>query len=343
MKEFGDKNMLSLLRLCYNRDMKKRVGARGFTLIELSLSLIFIAILSVSIVLLIQNTTVSYRRGLILNEVNTVGMDLVDDMRMSVQNASTYSVVEMCKTFYPEPNKKDDSKAPRNMCINDNANSFVQVTKKATVKVKDGDDPEETYKDMPVYGAFCTGTYTYIWNSGYFESSDYSKRQVIAEGKELGPVALAIKGKTENLAENFRLLKIYDAERTVCVNAMEAQDTSAAKNKYIDEYSQNRIGKQFEIDQSMVNADLDHEGGVELMSIGELNDLVLYDLYVAKPALSATRENLFYSVAFILGTRRGGINITRAGDSCKPPSDEYSELEYCAINKFNFAVEAGGQ
>ena len=75
---------------------------RGFTLIELALSLIFIAILSVTVVLLIQNTTASYRRGLVLNQIDTVGIDLVDDMRYSVQNASSYSILEMCNTFYSE-------------------------------------------------------------------------------------------------------------------------------------------------------------------------------------------------------------------------------------------------
>ena len=51
---------------------------------------------------------------------------------------------------------------------------------------------------------------------------------------------------------------------------------------------------------------------------------------------------LFFAGSFILGTRRGGVNITTSGDSCKPPTDEYSDLEYCAINRFNFAVQAGG-
>ena len=72
-------------------------------------------------------------------------------------------------------------------------------------------------------------------------------------------------------------------------------------------------------------------------------DLVLYELYVAEPAFSVTRQNQFYAASFILGTRRGGIDIKATGNNCKPPSDNYSELEYCAINKFNFAVMAGGK
>lgn len=311
---------------------------RGFTLIELALSLIFIAILSVTVVLLIQNTTASYRRGLVLNQIDTVGIDLVDDMRYSVQNASSYSILEMCNTFYSEGSTN------RENCINDKANSFVTVTKRAAVRV----NGELIGNDMPVYGAFCTGTYTYIWNSGYFESVEYNTRSVRTSGGETSPVTLGVKtssGAINNLASGFRLLKIYDAERTICVNAMKAQDTGVTGNNYvpIGNYNNNRVQTQFVIDETMVNADTDNEGGVELMSINELNDLVLYDLYVAKPAFSSTRKNFFFSASFILGTRRGGINISRAGDSCKPPSDDYSELEYCAINKFNFAVQAGGR
>ena len=311
--------------------MKRK--AHGFTLIELALSLIFIAILSVTVVLLIQNVTASYRRGLVLNQVNTVGMDLIDDFRSSVQNASSYPITEMCNTFYGE------GSANRSKCLNDNANSFVTVTKRATVR----ENGAVVGGDMPVYGAFCTGTYTYIWNSGYFESVEYSTRSVTYGSNTLSPATLNMVGK--GVKSGFRLLKIYDAERTICVNAMKAQDTSGGGTNYValSSYDNNRVPTQFVLDQSMVNADTDNEGGVELMKKNELSDLVLYDLYIAKPALSATRKNFFFSASFILGTRRGGINIRQAGNSCKPPSDIYSELEYCAIHKFNFAVQAGGE
>lgn len=314
----------------------------GFTLIELAISLVFIGILSITVVLLIRSVTTSYQRGLILNQLNTVGMDLTDDMRTSVQNASSYSILEMCNTFYTEGTANRDS------CISDNANSFVSVVKRASVTTKDGVIGD----NMPVYGAFCTGTYTYIWNSGYFEKAEYDeKRAVTSTGGELSPVSLGVRnpdtGTVSTLKSNFRLLKIYDTERTVCVNAMKTQigslDDKIENYRALSNYNNDKIQTQFVIDSAMISADPDGEGGVELMSINGLNDLVIYDLYVAKPAISSTRKNFFYSASFILGTKRGGINIKRAGDSCKPPSDDFSELEYCAINKFNFAVQAGGE
>lgn len=336
-----------LKRLCYNKDMKRARG--GFTLIELSLSLIFIAILSLTVVLLIQNISASYRRGLILNQVNTVGMDLVDDFRISIQNASSDPVTRMCEIYYPL------GSADRNNCIADHAMSFVSVTKRAQVKAeKDGvlkyigGTAEDSY--MPVYGALCTGTYTYIWNTGYFESAEgYVDSPNINQREVLGatPAVLGTKASAtaafQQKYDNFRLLKIYDDERSICVNAMRDQNASWDSLSYVKstDYKNNKVKNEFVISSAVV--DEFQEDAVELMKKYDAADLVLYELYVSTPALSSTRQNLFYAASFILGTRRGGINIKEAGNSCKPPSDDYSELEYCAINKFNFAVMAGGK
>ena len=71
--------------------------------------------------------------------------------------------------------------------------------------------------------------------------------------------------------------------------------------------------------------------------------LAIYDLYVSTPAESVAKNNLFYSVSFILGTIQGGINITKSGNFCATPDDYGIEnFDYCAINKFNFAAQAVG-
>lgn len=322
------KTMKKFKRLCYNKSMAKGRVRGGFTLVELSLSLVFIGVLSITIVLLIQNTTASYRRGVILGQVNTVGMDLIDDFRSSIQNASSDPVTRMCEMYY------ELNSANRRACINDGANSFVSVTKHADVIVNG-----KNIGQLPVYGAFCTGTYTYLWNTGYFENTDVGTRSVSGASKAI----LGTK-TSPNMFTDFRLLKIYDNERSICANAMHDQDIYAANN-YVPSttYLDSRVSNRFVISEAMLEDNENGEDAAELLKITDSNDLVLYDLYVAKPALSITRQNLFYSAAFILGTRRGGIDIKKTGDSCKPPSDEYSELEYCAINKFNFAVQAGGK
>ena len=329
--------MQKIKRLCYNRTMKKSCG--GFTLIELSLSLIFIAILSLAVVFLIQNLSASYRRGIILNQVNTVGMDLVDEFRRSIQNASSDPITMTCEIYYGV----DVNNANRRACIEDKAYSFVSVTKTARVTVTDN-GRTVLNKDMPVFGALCTGTYTYIWNTGYFENPETGtdKRTVTGASAAVVGTKASITAPFNQKYAGFRVLKIYDDERSVCVNAMENQTGRDASTQYLKRgsYQNNRVSNQFVIDTAMLN-DANGEA-VEVMKTDKSADLVLYELYVAQPALSSTRQNLFYAASFILGTRRGGVNITQAGNSCKPPSDDYSELEYCAINKFNFAVMAGG-
>ena len=128
---------------------------KGFTLVELSLSLTFIAILSLTIAFIINDAVAAYRRGVTLKQVNTTGMGLVDDMRAAVQNSSTKSVKDDCKTAY-------GTAAVIKTCENDNAKKFVTATRMAQVKIGD------VLRNVPVFGAFCTGNYTYIWNSGYF-------------------------------------------------------------------------------------------------------------------------------------------------------------------------------
>ncbi|MBQ8985424.1 type II secretion system protein [Candidatus Saccharibacteria bacterium] len=327
----------------------KKTGRQGFTLIELALSLIFIAILSVTVVLLIQNTAASYRRGVILGQVNTVGMDLIDDFRVSVQNATSDPVTRMCEAYYEYGGSVNETNEKN--CKDDNADSFISVTKTAEVKVEG-----KSIGTLPVYGAFCTGTYTYIWNSGYFESAEnidflgtnVNQREVVGASRAV----LGIKDENKTTAsfeqeyDSIRLLKIYDTERSVCINKMREQN-GFSNNNYVKlgDYSNDKVSNEFIISSRMLaQAQSFDDGAVELMygDSNSPNDLVLYELYVAKPALSSTRVNQFYAASFVLGTRRGGINIKEAGNSCKPPTDEFTELEYCAINKFNFAVQAGG-
>ena len=319
--------------LCYNGGMKRKTRREGFTLIELALSLVFIGILSTTVVLLIQNVSASYRRGLILNQVNTVGMDLIDDFRSSIQNATSDPVTRMCGIYYDQYTDSTNY----NKCVNDDAMSFIMAVKYANVTdTSSGLDNES----MPVFGAFCTGTYTYVWNSGYFDYDDGSK--VSGVSKAVIGTRQFSTSDLQPLYSDFRLLKIYDDDRSICVNSMkESSGGSTGYTNYADLTSRNNTRNEFVINSSI--SDENEDSVVELLKDRAASDLVLYDLYVARPALSSTRQNMFYAASFILGTTRGGINIKQGGNICKPPADDNSMLDYCAINKFNFAVQAGGK
>ena len=177
---------------------------KGFTLIELSLSIVFIAILSITIVLIIMNTVTSYHRGLTLSQINTVGMDLVDELRATIQNSPSRPVTDECATNFTE-----GSKAYKN-CMDDKARKFTVGVKYASV-----DTRGKGVVNAPIWGVFCTGAYSYVWNSGYFFNNAYK----IGNG---GVAMASLRYKTGTSADasatvsGFKLLKVQDDMRSVC-------------------------------------------------------------------------------------------------------------------------------
>ncbi len=310
----------------------------GFTLVEVALSTAFVGILSIAIVLIINDTVAAYRRGLVLSQVNTTGMDIVDDLRTAVQNSSSRSVTNDCVAFYGDNNAVSTI---RQQCIDDGAYNFIAVTRYSNITILGKEE-----KNVPIFGAFCTGSYSYIWNSGYYESSQamFAEKNTWATLRYLGADGeREINGTTRNGVDTgkpFRLLKVRDDNRAVC--SSEVRWDKAAKD-FINNYNlpyDKKIDPVFDITGYGVL----EEEPVDLILADNENDLAIYELLVARPAESTTRMNTFYSVSFILGTIDGGINIRSSGQSCSPPADyENENFDYCAINKFNFAIQASGE
>ena len=319
------------MSLCYNRNMDRKVRG-GFTLIELALSLVFIGILSVTVVLLIQSVMGSYRRGQVLNHINTVGMELIDDFQSSIRNASWTPATRICELYYTQGSSNYTD------CVNDNAASFVSFIKYGTAE-----SAGTKMYNIPLYGGFCTGKYTYVWNSGYIDDIyAMSAAQVLSEpwyGSSW-----------------VRLLKVHDEDRSICAYELKkasgmgngATNPDTKPTSYIKSATLNgkgtpensKIVNQMYVDGNMIKDD--PQGMVELLPVNKMANLSLYDLYVNTPAFNTTRSSTLYSGTFILGTLGGGINLNKVGENCKPPTDEYSNLEYCAIDNFNFAITAGG-
>ena len=248
--------------------MSYRGTKKGFTLVELSLSIAFIAILSITIVLIITDMIATYQRGLVLRQVNTVGSEIIDDIRASIASSSAKTIED--DAFYK--------------------------TKIATVTI----GKEDT--SVAVSGAFCTGKYSYIWNSGYFFAEKVKTVQ---------------KATLEGYDSDIKLLKVQDANRDICKNYNEADNKFQHSNIF----------------------DADPE---ELLGTESSSNLALYDFYIADPAQDDQSKNALYSGSFILATIQGGINIKTSGNYCTPPGGYDENFDYCAINKFNFAMQANG-
>ena len=308
-----------MMKVCYNNSMHKRNGFRGFTLIELSLSLAFIAVLSIIIVLIINSAISSYRRGITLNLVNSVGMDLVDDMRASVQSSSAGNVSKYCSAFSGAGFGDQEEQN----CINDGGRKLISIVKTGKLQYVNGPELEE----VPLFGAFCAGSYSYIWNSGYLFNDE------IAGNKESMRATFTYSKNGGNNAtvtlNGFKLLKVQDLSRSVCMSVLNDNAYS------YDGDSGFSIGSETTLGDDNV---------VDLLSADTNTSLALYNLDAARPAEDSSSRDSFYSVSFILGTINGGINIKSTGDFCATPGgySAIANFDYCAINKFNFAAQAAG-
>ena len=294
-------------------------ASSGFTLIELSLSIAFISVLSIIIVVLINGTISSYNRGLTLNKINTGGMDLVDELRTAMQSSKDGSALDECDKFDGEAIEK---------CKKDGAKLFVSVVRKAQINNMD---------EIPVYGAFCTGRYSYIWNSGYFSN----KNDYTIGGNDSFPAATLKYAKgnesvvyepeqqpnsSEEGGGYVRLLKVADEKRAVCAS------------KISNKYDLNWDSNVFDVTKSLaISSDPE-----EILSSDGRNDLAVYYLDTAIPAESGQGRDIFYSVSMILGTTNGGIDLSADSDFCATPDKALSNMDFCAVNKFNFAVQVNG-
>ena len=82
------------------------------------------------------------------------------------------------------------------------------------------------------------------------------------------------------------------------------------------------------------------EKPVELLA-GSDTKLALFNVNVPLPAQTSSTGKALYSVSFILATISGGVDILTNGNYCTADMDS-SDFSYCAINKFNFSIQANG-
>lgn len=332
-------------RLCYNKDMFKKGRKQGFTLVELSLAVGFIALLSLTVTLIINDTVATYRRGLTLNNINTTGMDLVDDIRSAIQGSPSRAATFECASLYPA---NPDS---RRECEDDQASKLIVLQREVLVPI-DGED-----KTIPIYGAVCTGAVSYLWNSGYYFDGDSTTID-----EEAYPMARLIYSQATTDAagnptsqpvtvDDFRFIQVKDNRRAVCKTALRASIAGGNLHEYRNYGSFNyaeQLTNEFDITNNTADIDffdgqpLSAEDIETILKNDTSNPLALYDFTLTPPAVNQANKAAFYSASFVLGTIQGGLNVTAKGNFCKTPADYDNDFDYCAINKFNFAAQATG-
>ena len=299
----------------------------GFTMVEFSLATAFISLLLIGISIIASNVITIYQKGLAVKAVGSVGRGLVEEFTTAINSAPSVDTASLCSSHVNSVNMET--------CKKDNANNFIFQHKLAR-RTAPGN---ETDTDVQVGGVFCTGNYSYVWNTYYgtetggsplsrvyYDSANYS-------AASHNPTKLS----------DFRMIRVKDPSYRVC---------SAVTNS---NYSSN-INNVTEIDIThLANG---RENVIETPEQGFLNsfdlDLQIYELAMFPISQDQVTLRTFMSGTFILGTERGNINIERSGDYCDVNHldqdqetttallDLGSEFTYCSINKFNFAARTAG-
>lgn len=298
--------------------LKKNRTKSGFTIIELTLTMSFIGVLLITIAIVATNIVSIYQKGMTLKAVNSVGRGLIDEFTSAINLAPSIDTTSLCNSL-----------APGNVdgCIKDQAFKYVFQS----IQNSDGEQ---------LGGLFCTGNYSYLWNTYYSESADGGA----------GRLKLVYRDLSNNKHEisDFRLIRFEDKTHRAC--------SSVVNTNYESNLDSTRT---IDIQTLAYSSDTSPlwnripEPKTDFLNEFDL-DLTLYELTMFHLSQDSVTLRSFISGTFILATLRGDVDIMRSGDYCSVNTtatggedsgninDLGSEFNYCAINKFNFAARTAG-
>lgn len=306
----------------YQGNKHTRKQQKGFTLIELMLSVGFIGSLLVLITLIIIQIMGLYNKGLTLKEVNEVSRVVVRDMQQSISSADAFKLQYLKDTTPTNPKTLQEA-------ID-----------------HDGDSGEVDYYSNDAGGRLCTGVYSYIWNTGgalravrdasfgFGGNKEAYKRNSTTDGPVAGyPIQFATRTNADGSKEQVavRFVKKRDPGKEMCrLPAGDLLSTTTHDKLLGDEKDYSNV-------------------------FGAGNDeLTLYSFDISTPLKPTTDKNssditavsTFYSVRMTLGTQNGDENsqdgLISSNQVCKPPAEATQNGgEYCAINKIEFVARTG--
>ncbi len=284
---------------------------QGFTIIEISLVLAFVATLLISIALVISNIMAVYQKGLTLKAVDSVGRNLIDEFTTAINSAPSIDTANLCRTH-------TNDAATREQCEADNAYKFIFQSREANTEA------------LQYSGVLCTGNYSYIWNTQYG----------VQAGQSLNLRYQTSSG--EGMLTRPHLARFEDKNYRACTWSM---NTSYGFKSDFNNANYTIDIRKLENDQDNFIA----EPETNFLEGSEL-PLMLYELTVFPISQDLVTLRSFFSGTFILATeqQKDDASITRTDDLCKIQNadagtlDIGSRFNYCAINKFNFAARTAG-
>ena len=169
---------------------KQTLKKQGFTLVEFSFALAIMSVFLIMIVQIFNNAIAVYQKGLSMKAVSTAGRDTVDNLVSSIsESSSSTDLSSKCDNL---------GDTQKNSCKNDSGQQFIYHSFNGTATI----NRDET--SVPTYGVFCTGKYSYFWNTGYVI------KEVIASGIK------QVEYKNGTTSGTPRLLRFTDPSRSLC-------------------------------------------------------------------------------------------------------------------------------
>jgi len=313
---------------------------QGFTIVEFSLATAFIATLLISITVVAGMVTQIYQKGLTLKSINSTGRGLTDEFTSNINAAPSVDTTSLCNSYFKSGSTSVE--ASISDCKEDYANKFIFQERTGTY-VDNTDREEKENHEVQLGGVFCTGDYSYIWNTYYGLN-----RNTASKASAMKLTYLKNDGTDEiKPLGNFRLLQVYDPTYRVCSALVSADDGYKKDLMQVDGDGTLEVNIT-KLANGNNNPIPDPVDG--LLTASDVN-LQLYELTVFPISQDAVTLRTFMTGTFILGTERGNVNIERSGDYCDVQSytDDNGELltvgsefTYCGINKFNFSARTAG-
>ncbi len=317
----------------------KNSAKRGFTIVEVTIVTAFVAMLLITITVIATNISAIFQKGLTLNGVNTVGRNLISEFTSAINAAPSIDTTSFCNMYLNE----DEAKKK---CVEDNAFRYIFQTRTGTATdttVSEGGTEEV---DVQYFGIFCSGTYTYMWNTYYGTKAPGNNLKLTYLEADGGA------GTKKTLPEGdepFRLLRFEDKTYRACAQNVKPNDYTILP-------SVTNVGSDLEIDVTKLENDASNpiptprQGFLE-SSESDIN-LDLYEFVIFPLSQDVVTLRAFFAGTFILATNNGDVNIMRSGDYCDPGGGTTgntgslqslaSGFNYCGINRFNFAARTAG-
>lgn len=313
---------------CNKENSKKN----GFTLIELMLAVAFLGTLLLSVAMLAMRLIDMYTKGSTMRAVNSIGGAIVDDMRTSITSSSNWT------------NHIED------FVINGEGIDKAKEAERQYFRLHYYKPVEVEGEEFVDYGAFCTNSYTYVFN---YQAAMLRYREGATDG--------FIKIGTSTSQRPYGLARIKDPGCSqfnlfmMSKDEFESYQKSSSTGGTPDSYDDCKVmcgeNDYFEVSNLDKDVTILLDGGKS----DDSTDLQLYDFTIMSATQSNVTKQTIYDIAFVLGTTRGGININSTNNYCQKNSDaikneDYAEayannsVNYCSVNRFEFvARQTGGK